>query len=673
MSVIALDSETHLIRQGVMAPPVVCVSWALPDGRSGLVHNREAEAWLHACFDSGLGLVFANAPYDMTCFATTWPSLWPRVWDMYDQDRVLDVLIRQKLQDIARGRYRGFPTPGGWVPLRYNLDAVQYRYTKKHLDKGEDTWRLRYSELENILLNQWPPEARDYAEKDAVHTLLAYQGQEQRARDDERGPWYHVDQSARCRADFWLHLTSTVGIMTSRDAVDRLKVEAAKEMSRLGVILQEQGFLVGGVKKRKKVQEYLQHLHDTEGLELRYTAYKRDKKKTPEQNQKAEAKFKPQIVTDADMCEASLDPLLEAFAEYCAVQKTFSADCEAYGRGCVLPLHTRFEPIAETGRTTSSGQKLNVQIVPGVWEEQQVGANIQNIRTMAGIRECFVPRPGFAFICADYDTAELRGLAQNCITRLGYSRLGELINAKVDPHITVAANLLNVSYDEATKQYKAEKEVLSNLPEHESKAHPKPWYKARQTGKVANFGFPGGLGAKKLVLYARKGYDVRITEQQAKDLKQVWLSTYPEMKQYFRLVDSWGTGNNYTIEHLFTRRLRGGATYCAACNSPFQGLVADMALAAGYLVSHAMYREPESPLFGCFLVNFVHDEIIAEAPLARVHEAAYELARLMVVGASPFLPDVPPKASPVAMTVWSKNAKPTFDSDARLIPWSPKL
>ena len=98
-----------------------------------------------------------------------------------------------------------------------------------------------------------------------------------------------------------------------------------------------------------------------------------------------------------------------------------------------------------------------------------------------------------------------------------------------------------------------------------------------------------------------------------------------------------------------------------------------MALAAGYLVSHAMYREPESPLFGCFLVNFVHDEIIAEAPLARVHEAAYELARLMVVGASPFLPDVPPKASPVAMTVWSKNAKPTFDSDARLIPWSPKL
>jgi len=657
MTVIALDSETHLLAQGRMAPPVVCVSWALPDGRSGLVHQSEAEAWLHACFDSGLGLVFANAPYDMTCFATTWPSLWPRVWDMYDQDRVYDVLIRQKLQDIANGKYRGFRAENGcWVPLNYSLDAVQHRYTKKHLDKGEDTWRLRYAELENVPLDKWPSAATEYAVKDAETTLLAYQGQEERAGADQLGKWYHINQHAQTRADFWLHLTSVVGIMTSKDAVERLRAAAADEMSRLAAILSEHGLLVNGVKKQAAVRARFQYLADTEGLKLRYT------KPPAKSKAKKPKEFVPQIVTDADACLESGDPLLISYKEYTQAQHTFSSECEAYARGAEgLPLHTRFEVLAATGRTTSSGQKV---------DGKAVGCNTQNVRNRPGVRECFVPRPGYAFICIDYDMAELRALAQVCYSWFGYSRLGELLNAGVDVHLEFASKMLHLTYDQAVERYKARK----HNPDEpiEPRTGTPVIYNGRQTGKVNNFGRPGGMGDEKLVLAARKQYGVIITVDESRELKKLWLGMYPEMTEYFRRINSLGRDNEYYIEHLWTKLLRGKIPYCAACNSPFQGLVATMMKESGYLISRACYRE-SGPLTGCFVVNEVHDEIVIEAPLSQVHDAAMYATELWLAGARPFLPQVPPTAKPVAMTVWSKNAEQCFDSDARLIPWSPKL
>ena len=102
--------------------------------------------------------------------------------------------------------------------------------------------------------------------------------------NEPKGAWYYVNERARVYADFCLHLTSCAGIMTSKDAVARLQVHAQEEKARLGVILQDAGFLVAGVKKRSKVQAYLQNLHDMEGVQLRYTEFKYDKKKSTEQN-----------------------------------------------------------------------------------------------------------------------------------------------------------------------------------------------------------------------------------------------------------------------------------------------------------------------------------------------------------------------------------------------------
>ena len=120
--------------------------------------------------------------------------------------------------------------------------------------------------------------------------------------------------------------------------------------------------------------------------------------------------------------------------------------------------------------------------------------------------------------------------------------------------------------------------------------------------------------------------------------------------------------------------MRGKCRYTQACNSLFQGLGADATKAAGFLVSYACYVDQDSPLFGCRLVNFVHDEFIVEVPEERGHECAMELARLMVEGAKPWLPDVPPKVSePMLMRYWSKKAKQVWKDGikgGRLVPWA---
>jgi DNA polymerase I-like protein with 3'-5' exonuclease and polymerase domains len=169
--------------------------------------------------------------------------------------------------------------------------------------------------------------------------------------------------------------------------------------------------------------------------------------------------------------------------------------------------------------------------------------------------------------------------------------------------------------------------------------------------------------------------ELELDEDRAKTLNGEWFGTYTEMPAWFALADSLGTTEDGrgSVETLFTKRHRGLATYCARCNTPFQGLASDCAKRAGWLVAKAQYVDTSSPLFNCRTVAFVHDEFIVEVPDdARAHDAAYELARLMLVGANEYLPDVPIPASkmePLLMRRWSKKAEPRFDANGRLVVW----
>jgi DNA polymerase I-like protein with 3'-5' exonuclease and polymerase domains len=230
---------------------------------------------------------------------------------------------------------------------------------------------------------------------------------------------------------------------------------------------------------------------------------------------------------------------------------------------------------------------------------------------------------------------------------LGYSKLGDTINVGKDAHAMVAASILGVSYEDVIAR-KKEPEVFN----------------ARQTGKVVNFGCPGGLGPDKLVLFAKAGYGVTLTREQAMSLKSIWLETYPEFREYFRMADRLPD----PLSHLFSDRLRGGCHYTAACNTLFQGLGSDITKLAGFAISKACYAEPSSALYGSHIVNFEHDAYILEVPEDKAHEAAMCFADIMIEAPKCFCPDVRLTTEVALAKRWSKNVEPIFEN-GRLIPW----
>ena len=612
MRVIAFDTETCLFRPGVMAPELVCVTWQSPGTDARIRHANDVRPllvdWLG---DPNVLLVGANVAYDMAVIAAAFPELVPAIFAAYEADRVTDIQLRQKLLDIAAGCYRGRLGDGNkWIKYDYSLDAITRRLCGRSLEK--DTWRLRYGEFRNVPLEQWPEGARTYPLEDARATLDTYLAQEPHAAE------YLADQYRQARAAWWLHLASAWGLRTRAAGVAKLKAEteAAADLVRdrliaAGLVRKD------GSRDTKVAALYMQNACAAAGLPVRATDG-------------------GGVSLDSDACKATDDPTLKDYAKLSELGSVLNKDIPALEAGVTYPVHTRFD-LAETGRTTSSKP------------------NVQNWRRLPGIREAFTPRAGYVYAQADYNGLELRTLAQSCLKLVGRSALAEALNSGRDPHLALGAQILGISYQEA-KENKKRADVDA----------------ARQTAKVANFGFPGGLGIEKLRLFAKKTYKVDLSEDRARQLKAQWLERWPEMVDYFRHVNEI-TDQNYgaTIKHLFSGRIRGGASYTAACNSYFQGLGSDATKHAGFLISAACYTQPRSPLFGSRIVNYVHDEFIVETrDLPTAHEAAHELARLMIAGASAFLPDVPPTTEPLLMRFWSKDAKPVFDSSGRLIPWS---
>lgn len=417
------------------------------------------------------------------------------------------------------------------------------------------------------------------------------------------------DEHRQTRAAWWLHLASAWGLRTDPEAVEALAERLQKRYDEIEAGLVEAGLVrADGTRDMKAAAAYMRSVSPAPPLT---------------------DTGKPKL--DRDTCAQTGDPLLADYAEISGLKKRLSTDVPLLRRGLI---QTRFNSLLETGRTSSS-------------------PNVQNLPRTGGTRECFVPRAGNVFAAADYSAFELRTVAQVMIAIDIPSKLAEALNQGFDPHLEVARVVANCTYEQAADRLaKGDDEIE----------------RARQVGKVANFGFPGGLGLARFCDFARSGYGVTITEDEARDLKEKWITAWPEFRAYFDWISTQCNGSPAKIEQVFVKRFRGGCSYTEACNTLFQGLASDAAKHAGFLVSRACYADPASVLYGGRIVNFVHDELIVEVrDDERAADAAEELARLMVEGASKFLPDVPPIAEPLLMRRWSKKAKPVRDAGGRLI------
>ncbi len=298
-------------------------------------------------------------------------------------------------------------------------------------------------------------------------------------------------------------------------------------------------------------------------------------------------------------------------------------------------IHPRFEALSSVERVTSS-------------------PDVQYLPRSGGVRECFVPRSGFVFAAASYSMFELHSAAV-ALRYVGITgSLGRALSEGVDPNVRLAASLLEVSYDEAVRRAEGGDTEL----EH-----------ALRLAEAANCAFPLGMCPSRFIDHAIARFRISVTESEARKVQSVWQQTWPEFREYFSWVENVCSVPCPSIRLPGSQRWRGNVSYMSACTAFLQGVAANAVNATGFLIANACYADTRSPLFGCHMVNSANAQFLVEAPEEQAPEAAEELARLMVDGATPFFKGVSLVAAPLLMGRWSAKAKAIRDEHGRLVPW----
>lgn len=551
------------------------------------------------------------------------PALMTDIFAAYDDGRILDTFIRQKLRKIAQGNFK-FDSTTGSVPA-YHLSSLVKEFFAESIEGkyGPDAWRFRYHELDQVPVSQWPEAARQYSYLDADYTMRVWRKFLDLENFEVEGAG-KFDLEAQCRHGWWMHLMEAWGIRTDPVAVNALEVEVQATVDAAMPKLVEAGIFN---KKGKKSNKLLQVL-----TQAAYEAKGEPVQRTP----KGGVKISKEVLLEAN------DAQLTDAAEIASEKSILTGAIPLLRKAQILPFNPKWNVIVATGRTSCGGEED-----PG---------NLQNQRRRGGVRECWWPRAGWVFVDADYSIAELCSLSQILLDKYGTSNMAEAMIAGRELHLDMAATILNISYEECEARYKA------GDPEVED---------ARQLAKAASFGYPGGLGKYKFQQYAKDTWGVILTLEEADNIKKMWLAKFPEMKTYFRDIGrAVAFGPARMVQHR-SNRIRGGVLYSEMANSYFQGLTADGAKAAGYEIARECYAVPSSPLYGCRIVAFVHDEYILEAPIHKARGAATRLSEIMVEQMRRFTPDIPAKAEACLMRRWYKGAKAVADAQGRLIPWEP--
>lgn len=198
----SFDTETTLIRHG-QVPRLVCGSagWLVPGPRiEGALLDKDVarEVFVQALEDPSAVLGGANIAFDLAVMAVDLGKLgidaYPHIFAMLDpgarggceDGRVYDLQLAEALGAIAEGTLGKDPRTTGPLknpetgkPGSYSLSMCVDLVLGRQDAKVNDTWRLRYGELDEIPIEQWPAEARDYPVDDARNThevILAQTG-----------------------------------------------------------------------------------------------------------------------------------------------------------------------------------------------------------------------------------------------------------------------------------------------------------------------------------------------------------------------------------------------------------------------------------------------------------------------------------------------------------------
>ena len=607
-NLIAADSETFLITQGNINPRDVC--YTSFDGEdNNLWTPKKFIEFYKEHLRGGGHSVWHNASFDHGCIVQNHPHMLADVWRAYEEGRIHDTMIIERLRFIANGWSKLDPHSG--KPPRFGLDACVMRWLGEEVEnkQGEDSYRLRFGTLVDVPFAQWPEAAKEYALLDAKYVWRVFSKM-------QNAEVISPDATRQTQSDWSLHIVSSWGVRADPKAVQEMDDRLSEKVnSAIDVFLSE------GVYKL-----------DRKGKPTKDMAAIRRKVESAYNNEPPTT-MKGAIKTDVVTLRESGNDTLQRLADISNDQKMLSTYVPLLQKATKVPMNPRYF-LVSSGRTSARGP------------------NIQNLPRGNGVRECLVPIKGHAFIACDYSFLELCSLSQVLLDKLGQSNMADAINAGRDLHLQTASEILEISYDEAVKRHADGDKAVKE---------------ARQLSKAMNFGLGGGLGAERFSEFARTTYGLDVTPHRAKELKEKWLQAYPEMARYFSDIgDSLNADRKMAVTQLRSERVRGDVGFCDGCNTYFQGLAADGARRALFLVVRQCF-EPSDVLFGSRVVAFIHDEILLSCEVGRVHEVGLRLSQLMVEGMREFLPDVKVSTEHHAMRRWEKNAVPRYAENGRLV------
>ncbi len=562
---VAFDTETHRVQPGLAAPPLVCGSWASPDGKAMLLDRDRALATFRVLLqDEGpdaVTIIGANIAYDMLVCAVEASrrgvDLMPEVFAAYnggpDFDfnggRVYDIQIAEALHGIALGLLGKDPRTG--APLvnpetgkrgRYSLAACVDIVLGRKNAKVNDRFRESYALLENIPIDEWPTEAREYPVDDAINTLevaLAQVGRAARRNLHDMAP--------QAYAAFAMALGGAWGFHVNPAAVDELDARVTKERAEGIVPFIEAGFY----KVHPKTGEVVVS-KDTgapsknESLIKRLTAVAygcTGSCPTCSGSGRVPGTTKCKSCSNGTVVGAG--GLLEPCATCAGVGRVANPKttkgcelCDSTGLVLESAAVPRTEgsfhddgtrkalPGVSIGRDSlsESGDELLINFseyaesdkIPSTyipWLRSGIGPDgkpraltlrgnsllangrasydgvVQLLPRNGGIRECIVARPGKVLCSCDFGGLELATHGQSCLWIVGWSKLAEALNTGVKVHDALGAKMAGIDYASMVARVKAGDKAAKNY---------------RQAAKPANFGFPGGMGGVKLVLQQRK-------------------------------------------------------------------------------------------------------------------------------------------------------------------------
>jgi len=688
--IIGWDTETHLIEDGNLTPKLVCATFAgggntldaaknfqeynldmtvglllgKKDWKLLVSADKAVDAWCYF-IQEGYTLVAHHSPFDLGVLSNECPELIPIILHLMEEGRLRDTQVREKLITIAEDNFN-FDERINKKPAGFSLAYVAEVYLGANLyeDKKDPTsWRLRYSELDGIPIHEWPEKAQTYAMDDAYWCREVYL---QQAKERSLPEGILVDHTGtitneieQTAAALSLHWMACEGVITDPEAVEAFKQQVTRLALQADAAAQLAGFLrinkcktcegtgilesikcyeccgeVGYLPKRCKVPLKKSGIHKSKLQTLVSISYGGDPPLTD-----PSSRFPlGQVKTDGDTLKGSGNAQLITYAEGMEYKKLLTTYLPILQSGINKPITSSPNVLVRSGRTS--------------WRKP----NFQNPPRKGGFRECFIPRPGKVFASIDYSSLELCTLAQVNLRLFNFSKMAEALREGLDLHLAFAAQLLNISYEEAVARRAQGDKAIK---------------KARQDAKAGNFGFPGGLGIAAFVDYAAS-MGIPITFNRAQDLKDQWMETWPEMKNYFEMIahasDTSETGR-FTVKHMGSDRLRGGCSYTSGANTFFQGLASDGCKSAMWFLTKAMYSDETSPLYGVRCWAFIHDEFIFEGPEETAHLWAPAASVIMVNEMQKYTPDIPIKAEPALMRRWLKDAEAVYDVTGKLVVW----